>query len=173
MYTCDMARIEAGQNIGFWGRMRGAEAQPQPQLTPVQAWEKAFDAKVKEGNIGQGVLRYNKGDMHISLQEYEGLKVAHLDHGKEHEQRMAVAVNMETGDAHIVRSLPVPGDEVNHPSHIWEVVHATDVQRDKYLNDAASDIAKSKPQNTRKDWKGQRPENALVQAAIQKSQVGR
>ncbi len=172
MYTCDMARIEAGQNIGFWGRMRGAEAQP--KLTPAQAWEKAFDAKVKEGNIGQGVLRYNKGDMHISLQGYnEGLKVAHLDHGKEHEQRMAVVVNVETGDAHIVRSIPVPGDEVNRPSHIWEVVHVTDAQRDKYLNDTASDIAKSKPQDTRKVWKGQSPDNALVQAAIQKSQVGR
>ncbi len=167
-----MASIEARQNRGILGRLISREAQP--QLTPAEAWGKTFDAKLAESNReGFGVVRFNKGGTHITLQEYGGYRIAHFDVGDEHERRTAVAIGREDEQVHIVRSIPTEGNDVFAPGHDWEEVSVTEAQRSAYLRNTATDMAKSKLQDESqgKKWTGMSPDNAQVFAAIQKSKL--
>lgn len=160
-----MATIEAKQGRGFLARFRSSEAKTKP--TPTQEWEQAFDAK--RGNLP--LERLNNGRVNITVQEYEGIKMAHFDKGHEYLGRVTVAVDTNSQNAYIIGAVV---DQEHPTGHSWELRTGNVSQNEKFLKDNAAELKKAQahnPDDPKKRWRGAVVENDRIYAAIQKSKL--
>lgn len=163
-----MAQAEFGGRPRLVDRLFGKSKEA---LTPEQAWLQTFEAK-REGFT---VRRLEKGKTNISLQEYNGARVAHLDEGNKDFGRIAVVIDAER-NAFVVRAVPTEGDDITPAGHRWDVVAANPQQVARYLKNTEKDIRDAKvfKQNEEgsmdpkkiKSWGGQIPENLEIFDAI-------